>query len=79
MTECKTCDVKARRMDRRELLLLMPAALCIKESQPRSGLLQSSLVTLYTMYLTWSAMTNEPGNMTFTTFKLCTGELSVHP
>ncbi|PWA21852.1 hypothetical protein CCH79_00017584, partial [Gambusia affinis] len=30
------------------------------ESQPRSGLLQSSLVTLYTMYLTWSAMTNEP-------------------
>ncbi|AWP19522.1 Serine incorporator 1 [Scophthalmus maximus] len=32
----------------------------IQESQPRSGLLQSSLVTLYTMYLTWSAMTNEP-------------------
>jgi len=32
----------------------------IQETQPRSGLLQSSLVTLYTMYLTWSAMTNEP-------------------
>lgn len=32
-----------------------------QESQPRSGLLQSSIVTLYTMYLTWSAMTNEPG------------------
>ncbi|MGH0145239.1 UNVERIFIED_CONTAM: hypothetical protein FKN15_004815 [Acipenser sinensis] len=32
----------------------------IQESQPRSGLLQSSIVTLYTMYLTWSAMTNEP-------------------
>lgn len=32
----------------------------IQDSQPRSGLLQSSLVTLYTMYLTWSAMTNEP-------------------
>ncbi|XP_063079161.1 serine incorporator 1 [Engraulis encrasicolus] len=32
----------------------------IQEAQPRSGLLQSSLVTLYTMYLTWSAMTNEP-------------------
>uniref|UniRef100_A0A8C6TSF3 Serine incorporator 1 n=1 Tax=Neogobius melanostomus TaxID=47308 RepID=A0A8C6TSF3_9GOBI len=32
----------------------------IQESQPRSGLLQSSLVTLYTMYVTWSAMTNEP-------------------
>uniref|UniRef100_A0A669AXD7 Serine incorporator 1 n=1 Tax=Oreochromis niloticus TaxID=8128 RepID=A0A669AXD7_ORENI len=36
----------------------------IQESQPRSGLLQSSLVTLYTMYLTWSAMTNEPGKKT---------------
>ena len=33
----------------------------LQESQPRSGLLRSSLVTLYTMYLTWSAMTNEPG------------------
>lgn len=36
----------------------------VQESQPRSGLLQSSLVTLYTMYLTWSAMTNEPGKKT---------------
>ncbi|KAG7465684.1 hypothetical protein MATL_G00156040 [Megalops atlanticus] len=32
----------------------------IQEAQPGSGLLQSSIVTLYTMYLTWSAMTNEP-------------------
>lgn len=32
----------------------------VQESQPRSGLLQSSVITLYTMYLTWSAMTNEP-------------------
>ncbi|KAG5857227.1 serine incorporator 1-like [Anguilla rostrata] len=32
----------------------------IQEAQPGSGLLQSSVVTLYTMYLTWSAMTNEP-------------------
>ncbi|XP_028262670.1 serine incorporator 1 [Parambassis ranga] len=32
----------------------------VQESQPRSGLLQSSIMTLYTMFLTWSAMTNEP-------------------
>ncbi|KAF6089306.1 serine incorporator 3 [Phyllostomus discolor] len=32
----------------------------IQEHQPRSGLLQSSIITAYTMYLTWSAMTNEP-------------------
>ncbi|XP_075819094.1 serine incorporator 3 [Microtus pennsylvanicus] len=32
----------------------------IQEHQPRSGLLQSSIITLYTLYLTWSAMTNEP-------------------
>ncbi|XP_062949953.1 serine incorporator 3 [Cynocephalus volans] len=32
----------------------------IQEHQPRSGLLQSSIITLYTLYLTWSAMCNEP-------------------
>ncbi|KAM6147658.1 serine incorporator 3 [Erethizon dorsatum] len=32
----------------------------VQEHQPRSGLLQSSIITLYTQYLTWSAMTNEP-------------------
>ncbi|KAM3622416.1 uncharacterized protein V6R79_024819 [Siganus canaliculatus] len=32
----------------------------VQEAQPRSGLLQSSFITLYTMFLTWSAMSNEP-------------------
>lgn len=32
----------------------------IQEANPRSGLLQSSIITLYVMYLTWTAMTNNP-------------------
>ena len=33
----------------------------VQQAQPNSGLLQSAAVTLYTMYLTWSAMANQPG------------------
>lgn len=33
----------------------------IQETQPKSGLLQSSILTLYIMYLTWSALSNAPG------------------
>jgi len=32
----------------------------IQEHQPNSGLLQSSFVSLYIIYLTWSAMSNQP-------------------
>ena len=32
----------------------------IQEHQPNSGLLQSSFVSLYIIYLTWSAMANTP-------------------
>uniref|UniRef100_A0A8C5LQ45 Serine incorporator 2 n=1 Tax=Leptobrachium leishanense TaxID=445787 RepID=A0A8C5LQ45_9ANUR len=32
----------------------------VQEAQPHSGLLQASVITLYTMYVTWSAMANVP-------------------
>jgi hypothetical protein len=41
----------------------------IQEANPRSGLLQSALITLYTMYLTWSAMTNNPNHHCNPTFE----------
>lgn len=33
----------------------------VQEMQPRSGLLQSSVVTLYAIYLTWSSLASNPG------------------
>ncbi|MCP9264573.1 putative serine incorporator [Dirofilaria immitis] len=35
----------------------------IQERMPRSGLLQSSFITLYVMYITWSALINNPGGL----------------
>uniref|UniRef100_H2Z2X8 Serine incorporator 1 n=1 Tax=Ciona savignyi TaxID=51511 RepID=H2Z2X8_CIOSA len=32
----------------------------VQDAQPRSGLLQASVVSAYCIYLTWSAMNNEP-------------------
>uniref|UniRef100_A0A8C1ASL1 Serine incorporator 2, like n=2 Tax=Cyprinus carpio TaxID=7962 RepID=A0A8C1ASL1_CYPCA len=32
----------------------------VQDASPQSGLLQSSIITMYTMYVTWSAMTNNP-------------------
>ncbi|XP_049852993.1 probable serine incorporator isoform X1 [Schistocerca gregaria] len=32
----------------------------VQDAQPRSGLLQSSVVTLYVVYLTWSSLSNQP-------------------
>ncbi|KAM7358876.1 serine incorporator TMS1 isoform 3-T3 [Cochliomyia hominivorax] len=39
------------------IISVLPA---VQERLPQSGLLQSSLVTLYTIYLTWSAVANNP-------------------
>jgi hypothetical protein len=36
-----------------------------QEAQPNSGLLQASVVTLYTMFVTWSALSNVPGEYGF--------------
>ncbi len=41
----------------------------VQEQQPNSGLLQASFVSLYIIYLTWSAMSNQPD-------KLCKPDIS---
>ena len=41
----------------------------IQENLPNSGLLQASFVSVYIMYLTWSALTNQPD-------KLCKSDLT---
>lgn len=40
----------------------------VQERNPRSGLLQSAVVTLYTIYLTWSALANNPDPKCHTEF-----------
>ena len=43
----------------------------VQEAQSKSGLLQSSFVTLYIMYLTWSAMSNQPNCRCKPSFTSC--------
>lgn len=40
----------------------------VQETMPKSGLLQSSVITLYILYLTWSAMSNNPNKECTTDF-----------
>lgn len=37
----------------------------VQERMPYSGLLQSSFLTLYVMFLSWSALMNNPGRSKF--------------
>jgi hypothetical protein len=40
---------------------LLPVNSHCQDAQPNSGLLQASVITLYTMFVTWSALSNVPG------------------
>lgn len=45
------------------LVSILSIAPKVQEAQPRCGLLQSSVVTLYVIYLTWSAVSNNPSEV----------------
>ncbi|XP_025077845.1 serine incorporator 5-like [Pomacea canaliculata] len=42
------------------LLSLLTILPCIQKRNPNAGLLQASVITMYVVYLTWSALTSEP-------------------
>ncbi|CAK1548481.1 unnamed protein product [Leptosia nina] len=59
------CDLSKFFISFNLILVVIASAISIlpsvQEHQPRSGLLQSSVVSLYVMYLTWSALSNSAG------------------
>ncbi|XP_039765506.1 probable serine incorporator isoform X5 [Pararge aegeria] len=66
------CDLSKFFISFNLILVVIASAISIlpsvQEHQPRSGLLQSAVVSLYVMYLTWSALANSAGecNASFT-------------
>ncbi|XP_031769650.1 probable serine incorporator isoform X2 [Galleria mellonella] len=61
-TKSSGCDLSKFFISFNLILVLIASGISIlpsvQERQPRSGLLQSSVVSLYVIYLTWSALTN---------------------
>ncbi|XP_050358276.1 probable serine incorporator isoform X2 [Nymphalis io] len=59
------CDLSKFFISFNLILVVIASAISIlpsvQEYQPRSGLLQSAVVSLYVMYLTWSALSNSAG------------------
>ncbi|XP_046969651.1 probable serine incorporator isoform X2 [Vanessa cardui] len=59
------CDLSKFFISFNLILVVIASAISIlpsvQEHQPRSGLLQSAVVSLYVMYLTWSALSNSAG------------------
>ncbi|XP_068629155.1 probable serine incorporator isoform X2 [Battus philenor] len=64
-TKPSGCDLSKFFISFNLILVVIASAISIlpsvQEHQPRSGLLQSSVVSLYVMYLTWSALSNSSG------------------
>ncbi|KAL0850093.1 hypothetical protein ABMA28_011981 [Loxostege sticticalis] len=63
-TKPSGCDLSKFFISINLILVVIASAVSIlpavQEHQPRSGLLQSSVVSLYVVYLTWSALANAP-------------------
>ncbi|XP_052737355.1 probable serine incorporator isoform X5 [Bicyclus anynana] len=61
-TKSDGCDLSKFIISFNLILVVIASAISIlpsvQEHQPRSGLLQSAVVSLYVMYLTWSALSN---------------------
>ncbi|KAJ0181247.1 hypothetical protein K1T71_003332 [Dendrolimus kikuchii] len=63
-TKSSGCELSKFFISINLILVVITSAISIlpsvQEHQPRSGLLQSSVVSLYVIYLTWSALSNAP-------------------